>query len=124
MTNNRGKIVITATQMLESMIHHARPTRAEASDVANAVLDGTDALMLSGETAVGKHPAEVVRTMSRIIAEIEKSSAFRATVEDPSLELAVSANAIAHAAVVAAKQMNIDTVVVLTGSGRSREADE
>ena len=117
MTNSRGRIVITATQMLESMIRHARPTRAEASDVANAVLDGTDAVMLSGETAVGKHPIETVRTMSRIIREVEKSSTFRATVEDPSLDLPVSANAIAHAAVVAAEQMIIKTVAVLTGSG-------
>jgi pyruvate kinase len=117
MTNSRGKVVITATQMLESMIQHSRPTRAEASDIANAILDGTDAVMLSGETAVGKHPIEAVKTMSRIIAEVERSSVYRAGIEDPALDLPVSANAIAHAAVVAATQMHIKTVVVMTVSG-------
>jgi pyruvate kinase len=116
-TNDAGKLVITATQMLESMIHHARPTRAEASDVANAVLDNTDALMLSGETAVGHNPVGVVRTMSRIIREIEASQHYRTTIEDPALELKHSTNAIAHAAVTAAKQMDIKVIATVSDSG-------
>jgi pyruvate kinase len=116
-TNKRGKIVITATQMLESMITQPRPTRAEASDVANAVLDGTDALMLSGETASGVHPIEAVRTMARIIEEIEKSAYYRVNIAVPEIELAVTTNAIAHAAVDASRAMRIKTIVVVSESG-------
>ena len=116
-TNRRGKIVITATQMLESMINQPRPTRAEASDVANAVLDTTDALMLSGETASGSHPIEAVRTMARIIDEIEQSAYYRQHAASPNIELAVTTNAIAHAAVIAAHAMKIRTIVVVSESG-------
>jgi pyruvate kinase len=116
-TNQRGKLVITATQMLESMIRNQRPTRAEASDVANAVLDGTDCLMLSGETAVGDHPIEAVRTMDRIIREVERSPLYRLNLEHPYLDMPVSANAIAHAAAIAARQMGIRNVAVVTDSG-------
>jgi pyruvate kinase len=116
-TNKRGKIVITATQMLESMINQPRPTRAEASDVANAVLDATDALMLSGETASGLYPVEAVKTMARIIEEIERSAYYRANVEVPDLQLAVPANAIAHAAMTAARAMKIKTIVAVSESG-------
>jgi pyruvate kinase len=116
-TNKRGKIVITATQMLESMLTQPRPTRAEASDIANAVLDATDALMLSGETASGLHPVEAVRTMARIIEEIERSAYYRANIDVPSIDLANSANAISHAAVAAAQAMRLKTIAVVSESG-------
>ena len=117
LTNAKGKVVITATQMLESMIGNPRPTRAEASDVANAVLDGSDALMLSGETASGKYPLLAVRTMARIIEEIEASARFKTRFDAATLDFATSANAIAKAAVVAARQMNATAIACVTESG-------
>jgi pyruvate kinase len=117
LTNQKGKVVITATQMLESMTSNPRPTRAEASDVANAVLDGSDALMLSGETASGKYPLLAVRTMARIIEEIEASARFKTRFDAATLDFATSANAIAKAAVIAARQMNARAIACITESG-------
>jgi pyruvate kinase len=119
LTNAKGKIVITATQMLESMISNPRPTRAEASDVANAVLDGTDAVMLSGETASGKYPLLAVRTMARIIEEIECSARYKSRFDTATLELTYHnlANAIAKSAVVAARQMRAAAIACVTESG-------
>ncbi|HJZ84658.1 MAG TPA: pyruvate kinase [Polyangia bacterium] len=116
--NQRGKVVITATQMLESMILSPRPTRAEASDVANAVLDGSDALMLSGETASGRYPVLAVKTMAAIICEVEASARFRAKADqEVMVDLPVTTNAIAHAAVVAARQLGLPAIAVYTESG-------
>ncbi len=117
-SNQRGKPVITATQMLESMVHHPRPTRAEASDVANAILDGTDAVMLSAETAVGAYPLEAVRAMDRIIREMERESTDRAerrlalTGEDVSVE-----DAIALGTSAVARMLKTPLIVTLTKGG-------
>lgn len=113
-----AKPVIVATQMLDSMIHMSRPTRAEASDVANAVLDGADALMLSGETSVGEHPVLVVETMSRIISHIEGEALDRL----PSLALhdtESTATALCSAAVAVASQVGAASLVPFTETGRS-----
>ena len=118
----RGKPVITATQMLESMIHHPEPTRAEASDVANAVLDGTSAIMLSGETAMGEYPVQAVQTMDRIARAVEPSLGYRHQIpevtDDPTIGNAMSNAACDLAEALGAKAMLVPTFTGTHGVGR------
>lgn len=121
MANARGIPVITATQMLESMITHPRPTRAEASDVANAVFDGSDCIMLSAETSVGLFPVEAVRTMSEIALQAEKSGYVRteSSFDDPKIEIINSGDSVARAACVLAEEVGAHAIICATVSGRS-----
>jgi pyruvate kinase len=117
----RGKPVITATQMLESMVHSAEPTRAEASDVANAILDGTSAVMLSGETAVGDYPVEAVAYMDRIACAVEPSMDYRhelpEAADNPTIGQAMS-----NAACDLAEALQARAILVPTFTGRTASA--
>ena len=118
---DRGKPAITATQMLETMIHRPEPTRAEASDVANAILDGTSALMLSAETAVGEYPVEAVETMARIACAVEPSLGYRhqlpSALEEPTVGRAMS-----NAACDLAEALGAKAILVPTFTGRTASA--
>ncbi len=113
-------IVITATQMLESMVTSSKPTRAEASDVANAIFDGTDAVMLSAETAVGRFPDRVVRTMARIASEADEFAATKRTPRRSDGSALVSpTHALAHTAYQAAREIRARAIVIFTHTGYS-----
>ncbi len=116
--NQLAKPVITATQMLDSMVENARPTRAEITDVANAVLDGSDALMLSAETASGKNPFRCIRTMHEIISEVERNSThyYRINMETEYLS---PSGAIAASACLCALKLNAKAIICLTSSGQT-----
>lgn len=118
--NQQGKPVITATQMLETMIDNPRPTRAEASDVANAVMDGTDAVMLSGETASGKYPIETVRTMTSIIQAAEESEIYLSHLRNMDrTEFEVERTALGSAAESISRLINAKAIINFTRSGYS-----
>lgn len=117
LANERGVPVITATQMLESMVRQERPTRAETSDVANAILDGTDAVMLSEETAAGRYPVETVQMMARIARAVESGVRFPGDLRRAA-RLSFS-HAIAAAAATLAADLQLDLVVALTTTGRT-----
>ena len=117
----RGKPVITATQMLETMVHSPEPTRAEASDVANAILDGTSAVMLSGETAVGEFPIEAVTTMTRIARAVEPSLGYRHQLPEAGEEPTVG-QAMSNGACDLAETLRAAAILVPTFSGRTASA--
>jgi pyruvate kinase len=120
LANEVGKPVITATQMLSSMMDNPRPTRAEASDVANAILDGTDAIMLSGETAVGKYPVEAVRMMAKIALTTERTLPYQKWVHEAILEPSFTpTDAISQATCEIAFELSAKAIISSTMSGHT-----
>ncbi len=117
----RGKPAITATQMLESMVHRPEPTRAEASDVANAILDGTSAVMLSAETAIGEYPVEAVETMAKIALAVEPSLGYRHQLPGAS-EAPTVGRAMSNAACDLAEALGAKAILVPTFTGRTASA--
>ncbi len=121
--NKAGKPVITATQMLDSMMRNPRPTRAEVTDVANAILDGSDAIMLSGETAAGKYPVEAVRTMRNIALRTEDSLDYREILHLKALEREnTTTNAISRATCTTAEDLGASAIITATSSGYTAKA--
>ena len=119
MCNREGKPVITATQMLDSMMRNPRPTRAEATDVANAIYDGTDAVMLSGETAAGKYPLESVRTMAKIAHAAEQALDYKELLQKRVAladEKGVT-SAVSHATANTALELEATAIITATSSG-------
>jgi len=117
LARKNGRSVIVATQMLDSMIRNPRPTRAEASDVANAVLDGTDAVMLSGETAKGAYPVESITVMNRIVHKAEETLVLSSHPELSDMVQSSIPDAVSNAAVTVARQMKVGAILSLTRSG-------
>ena len=116
--NRAGKPVITATQMLESMVDNAMPTRAEVADVANAIIDGTDAVMLSEETAIGKYPVETVKVMKRVAAATEKALPYRALLDSRrALVKTITQEAISYSACDVAYELGANCIVAHTRTG-------
>ena len=115
--NELGKPVITATQMLDSMIRNPRPTRAEVTDVANAIYDGTDAIMLSGETAAGKYPVEAVKVMASIAKRIEETLKYEEILRERNLKGSTVTDAISYATCTTAVELNASAIVSSTSSG-------
>lgn len=121
--NEVGKPVITATQMLDSMMRNPRPTRAEVTDVANAIFDGTDAIMLSGETAAGKYPTEAVKTMANIALRTEHSLDYKEMLRNKSIGKDITVtNAISHATCSTAEDLGAAAIVTATSSGYTARA--